>query len=131
MGEARLAQLHQFRGRVSRGSFAGYVGVFAEPQTEEAEKRLQAFVETNDGFELAEIDFKLRGPGDLFGTKQHGLPPMHIADLRTDTELLDEARQDAQLIIRADPELSNPDYTRIRKMLMKRYGEVIELGGVG
>ena len=126
-----LAQLHQFRGRVSRGSFAGYVGVFAAAQTPESEERLQAFVEINDGFKLAEIDFKLRGPGDLFGTRQHGLPPLRVADLRTDGDLLEEARQDAKRITQNDPELRNPDYARLRRMVIARYGAVMELGDVG
>ena len=67
-----LAQLHQLRGRISRGRHPGFCCVFADPQTEEAQKRLDAFTSTTDGFRLAELDFEIRGPGDLFGTKQHG-----------------------------------------------------------
>ena len=69
-----LAQLHQMRGRVSRGVHPGYVCVFAELKTEQARQRLEAFSRSNDGFELAEIDFRLRGPGSLFSLQQHGLP---------------------------------------------------------
>ena len=65
-----LAQLHQFRGRISRGTFPGFCCVFGDPQTDESRERLKAFVATTDGFELAETDFKLRGPGDIFGTRQ-------------------------------------------------------------
>ena len=79
-----LAQLHQLRGRISRGKFPGFCCVFGDPQTEESRERLKAFVASTDGFELAETDFKLRGPGDIFGTKQHGLPPLRIADLLRD-----------------------------------------------
>jgi ATP-dependent DNA helicase RecG len=84
-----LAQLHQLRGRVSRGSHPGYVCVFASPATDEAVQRMDAFTRTTDGFELAEIDFQLRGPGDLFGTRQHGLPPLRIADMVRDVAVLE------------------------------------------
>lgn len=126
-----LAQLHQLRGRISRGSHPGYLCVFANPQTDDGVKRLDAFTRTTDGFELAEIDFELRGPGDLFGSKQHGLPPLRIADLTRDKAILDEARRDAQALIAADPDLTHPSYSRLRKMVLTRYGEALELGDVG
>ncbi|MDX1946820.1 MAG: ATP-dependent DNA helicase RecG [Pirellulaceae bacterium] len=126
-----LAQLHQLRGRISRGSHAGYLCVFANPQTDEAEQRLEALTKTSDGFELAEIDFRLRGPGDLFGTRQHGLPPLRIADLSRDVAVVEEARRDAQALVQADPELTNPAYARLRRMVLFRYGEALDLGDVG
>ncbi len=126
-----LAQLHQLRGRISRGSFPGFCCVFAEAAGEESAERLRAFTSTTDGFELAETDFALRGPGDLFGTRQHGLPPLMIADLRRDTELLDEARRDAQALAIADPGLAKSDNARLRRMMMVRYGKALELGDVG
>jgi len=126
-----LAQLHQLRGRISRGRFPGFCTVFADPQTEESQQRLNAFVSSTDGFELAETDFRIRGPGELFGTRQHGLPPFRIADLIRDAKLLDEARRDAQALVIADPGLANPEHARLRRMMLLRYGEALELGDVG
>jgi ATP-dependent DNA helicase RecG len=126
-----LAQLHQLRGRISRGVHAGHLCVFAESESEEAQERLKAFCSTNDGFELAELDFKLRGPGDLFSIRQHGLPPLRIADVLRDSGLLEEARKDAQAITSMDAELTAPEYAKLRRMVMSRYGEALELGDVG
>jgi ATP-dependent DNA helicase RecG len=126
-----LAQLHQLRGRISRGKYPGYVTVFADPQTESSKARLQAFVEHTDGFHLAEVDFSLRGPGDLLGTRQHGLPPLRVADLRSDTEQLEKARADARQLIADDPLLNNPLYAKLRRQVLIRYGKVLELGDVG
>lgn len=126
-----LAQLHQLRGRISRGSHPGYLCVFASPSTDDAVKRLDAFTKSTDGFELAEIDFQLRGPGDLFGTKQHGLPPLRIADLQRDGALVEEARAAAQDLINIDPDLLRPEFARLRRMVLHRYGEALDLGDVG
>jgi ATP-dependent DNA helicase RecG len=126
-----LAQLHQLRGRISRGSLPGFCGVFADPQTDESEKRLKAFQSTTDGFRLAEIDFALRGPGELLGSRQHGLPPFRIADLLRDSEILEEARRDAQALVAADPGLSLPDHGRLRRQVLTRYGQALDLADVG
>jgi ATP-dependent DNA helicase RecG len=126
-----LAQLHQLRGRISRGAHPGYLCVFATPASDEAQERLDAFTKTSDGFELAELDFRLRGPGDLFGTKQHGLPPLRIADLSRDMPVVEEARNAAQALIQADPDLANPALARLRRMVFHRYGEALDLGDVG
>jgi ATP-dependent DNA helicase RecG len=126
-----LAQLHQLRGRISRGSHPGYLCVFANPQSDESQERLEALTKSSDGFELAEIDFKLRGPGDLFGTKQHGLPPLRIADLTRDVPVVEEARRDAQAMVAADPNLQDPAYARLWRMVIHRYGEALDLGDVG
>jgi ATP-dependent DNA helicase RecG len=126
-----LAQLHQLRGRVSRGAQAGFCCVFSDAENEQAKKRLEAFVGTTDGFRLAEIDFELRGPGDLLGTRQHGLPPLRIADLARDAAVLEEARRDAQQLVALDPGLTRPEHERLRTMTLKRYGRVLELGDVG
>jgi len=126
-----LAQLHQLRGRVSRGKFPGFCSIFAEELTEESQKRLDAFVATNDGFRLAELDFEIRGPGELFGTRQHGLPPFRIADLARDAAILEEARRDARALVAADPGLALEEHTRLRRMVLARYGKALDLADVG
>jgi ATP-dependent DNA helicase RecG len=126
-----LAQLHQLRGRISRGAHPGFCTVFAEPRTEEAIRRLEAFVSTTDGFRLAELDFELRGPGHLLGTRQHGLPPFRIADMVRDAAVLQEARRDAQQLVAADPDLAQPQHARLKKMATRRYGSALDLADVG
>jgi ATP-dependent DNA helicase RecG len=127
-----LAQLHQLRGRVGRGAFPGFCAVLIREETsEQSQTRLSAFASTSDGFELAEIDFGLRGPGDLFGTQQHGLPPLRIADLRRDQRVLDEARQAAEKLFAADPGLARAENARLRRQMLVRYGEALELSDVG
>lgn len=126
-----LSQLHQMRGRVSRGSYPGYCSLFAEGANEAALERLQAFVGTNDGFKLAELDLKLRGSGDILGTRQHGLPPLRVADLQRDLAVLEETRRDAQAMVEADPGLAQERHAKLRRMVLTRYGQVLELGDVG
>ena len=106
--------------------------MFADPQSDEAQRaaggvrhddrRLRSWPRPTS---------QLRGPGELFGTRQHGLPPLRIADLVRDTELLDEARRDAQALVAADPGLAQPEHARLRRMTLSRYGKVLELGDVG
>jgi len=126
-----LTQLHQLRGRISRGKHPGYCTLFADAKTEEAQERLKAMTSTTDGFKLAETDFSLRGPGELFGTRQHGMPTLLIADLHRDRPLLEEARRDAQALILTDPTLADEPFGLLRRMVLKRYGKVLELGDVG
>ncbi len=89
------------------------------------------FTETTDGFELAEMDFEIRGPGDLFGTQQHGLPPLRVADLTRDREILEEARRKAQQLFAADPGLKQPEHARLRRQMLIRYGNALDLSDVG
>ncbi|MDO4569871.1 MAG: ATP-dependent DNA helicase RecG [Planctomycetia bacterium] len=126
-----LAQLHQLRGRIARGTQPGFCCIFASKPKEESLERLNIFTKTTDGFELAEADFRLRGPGNLFGSQQHGLPPFHIADLFRDQEILEEARRCARDLLKDDPGLANPDFRRIRRLMLKRYGKALDLGDVG
>ena len=126
-----LAQLHQLRGRVSRGSFAGHVCVFTDAEgLPEENERLRVLAETDDGFALAEADFRLRGPGDLMGTRQSGLPPLRIADPLRDEAVLQIARRLAQDLVDADPHLEAPHFDRLRTQVLRRYGSVLDLGDV-
>jgi ATP-dependent DNA helicase RecG len=119
------------RGRICRGAQPGYCAVFTDVESPEARERLEGFVATDDGFRLAEIDFELRGPGDLLGTRQHGLPPLRIADLVRDAAVLDEVRRDAQQLVAAESTLSQPEFALLRQMVLRRYGHVLDLGDVG
>ena len=127
-----LAQLHQLRGRVGRGAFAGFCGVLVREELDEgARARFEAFASTTDGFKLAEMDFQLRGPGDLFSTQQHGLPPLRIADLRRDQEVVAEARIAAEQLFASDPGLHDAEHHRLRRQMLARYGRALELSDVG
>ena len=127
-----LSQLHQLRGRVGRGRHAGVCGLLLGGDlSEAARERLDAFAATSDGFELAEIDFRLRGPGDLFGDRQSGLPPLRIADLSRDREVLEEARTAAAELFARDPGLKAPEHALLRRQMLRRYGASLELGDVG
>jgi ATP-dependent DNA helicase RecG len=101
-----LAQLHQLRGRVGRGEHPSYCVLVGEPKSVESWRRLRIMEETCDGFRIAEEDFKIRGPGNIFGTEQSGLPPLCFASLETDYELLKLARTDAARFIKEDPTLA-------------------------
>src|SRR5205085_4342901 len=87
-----LSQLHQLRGRVGRGTETSYCLLISDPTNETAEARLKAMTRTNDGFEIAEMDLRLRGPGQFFGTCQHGLPEFKLADLTSEMGLLQQAK---------------------------------------
>lgn len=133
-----LSQLHQLRGRVARGSHPGYVCAVASPDNEQNDEkqppeheRLKAFEQCDDGFELAELDLQMRGPGDLLGTSQSGLPRLRIADLVQDEELLLLARQVARDVLEESPMLEGEQFTLLKKQTLNRYGEGMQLSDIG
>jgi ATP-dependent DNA helicase RecG len=131
-----LASLHQLRGRIGRGTgdYSGGKPVcafIAEPTTEESQKRMAAIAATSDGFKIAEADLTIRGMGDFFGTRQHGLPPLRVAKIPDDMELLQMARRDAAEMASRDPTLSEPRHERLRKVLVQQFGEALSLIDVG
>ena len=109
-----LSQLHQLRGRVGRGKAKSYCVLFNQGGAE-AEERLDVLKNTNDGFKISSEDLRLRGPGDFFGSRQHGLPEMRLADLRGDMETLSAAQKQAELVLRDDPELALPEHAELRR----------------
>ena len=126
-----LSQLHQLRGRVSRGKHPGYVCLFASEDNAEQNERLTAFSETENGFDLAQKDLEIRGPGNLFSSQQSGFPPLMIADLIRDTETLQRAFADARMLIHESPTLEGDDFARLRQLVTARYGKSLEISDVG
>lgn len=124
-----LSQLHQLRGRIGRGRHRSYCLLFGEGGTEEAEMRLRVMATTTDGFKIAEEDLKIRGPGEFFGTRQHGLPEFVFADIVEDWKLLQSARKDAFALVERDPLLSE-HRGLYGKVLLKYRGrlDLIEVG---
>ena len=126
-----LAQLHQLRGRIGRGSELSYCLLFGNPKTNEARERLKIMTKTCDGFKIAEIDFKLRGPGEFFGTRQHGLPELKISDLIKDFPILKQARSDAFEIVSKDPHLTQETHQKIRQKVLETFKDKLELISIG
>ena len=126
-----LAQLHQLRGRVGRGSTQSLCVFLGESTTDDGKQRLEAIGNTDDGFVIAETDLRIRGPGEVFGSRQSGLPPFQIANLATDGELLRVAREDAHAWIEKDPELGAPGVAALKNKLWLTYGKALGLGDVG
>ncbi|MRR13644.1 DNA helicase RecG, partial [bacterium] len=119
-----LAQLHQLRGRVGRGEAPGQVLLFADPKTPEGIARMEAIVATDDGFELAEYDLRLRGEGEVLGDRQSGLPGLRLASLAADQDLLEMSRHDAERLIERDPHLTAPEHVPLRADAYARVGSV-------
>ncbi len=119
-----LSQLHQLRGRVGRGSRQSFCIFYGADRGAEARERLSTLVHTNDGFVIAQKDLEMRGAGDFFGTRQHGLPPMKMANLAGDTRLLEQARQEAEALLEQDPELEGQPLLKAKvQKLFSQYGE--------
>jgi len=112
-----LAQLHQLRGRIGRGNHQSYCILMTDTKDPLALAKLSVLEKTNDGFEIAEADLRFRGPGDLLGTAQSGLPPLRLADLLQDADLLDEARGVARTILDRDPGLQSAANQRFLRIV--------------
>lgn len=115
-----LSQLHQLRGRVGRGKAKSTCVLVTDAKGDEAQARMRIMCETTDGFKIADEDLKLRGPGDFFGTRQHGLPKLRIADIMTDTKILMETQELAKEIITTDKDMTKPEHQEIRKQVKKK-----------
>lgn len=110
-----LAQLHQLRGRVGRSEHQSFCILIANPKSEDGQRRMEIMARTTNGFIIAEEDLKIRGPGEIFGTRQSGAPSFRVADLVKDMRLLEVARQEAFRILEQDPELSQPAHATLRE----------------
>jgi ATP-dependent DNA helicase RecG len=142
-----LAQLHQLRGRVGRGSHQSYCLLMAaglkraegplgrrsregEESVSTARERLEALLRSNDGFVIAEEDLRIRGPGEFFGLRQWGMPEFRVANIVRDGDLLQQARQEAFLLLRLDPGLTAPSHRAVREEMLKKWDKKLELGSV-
>jgi len=116
-----LSQLHQLRGRVGRGAYESYCVLFRGAAGDVSRERLEIMRSTNDGFVIAEEDLKLRGPGDFFGSRQHGLPELRIANFATDLIMLSRAQNAADGILSADPELEAPEHRKLAEQIERLF----------
>lgn len=119
-----LSQLHQLRGRVGRGTEKSTCILVSDAQNEEALKRLQVMCMTNDGFRIADEDLRLRGPGDFFGARQHGLPELKIADMSADFGLLKQAQNAALELLAEDPHLEQPEHKGVRAQVHQLFSSL-------
>lgn len=122
-----LAQLHQLRGRVGRGAAQSYCYLICHNESEVAMERNKIMCQTTDGFEIAEADLRLRGPGEIFGTRQHGLPEMRISDIIRHADVLEKCKDAAKKILDEDPTLSKACYGSLKKRVEKMFGKEIKL----
>jgi ATP-dependent DNA helicase RecG len=125
-----LSQLHQLRGRVGRGAEASYCILLGDVSPDVAQ-RLSVFTGTEDGFEIARADLRLRGMGDLFGERQSGVPTFRIADPIRDETLNEQARIAAEQLLSVDPALERAEHAGMRRVLGERYARSLELFRVG
>ncbi|MCP4512143.1 MAG: ATP-dependent DNA helicase RecG, partial [Fuerstiella sp.] len=125
-----LAQLHQLRGRICRGSFQGYCFLISDADTQEANERLKAMEESSDGFKLAETDAQLRGPGDVLGTRQSGALPLRVANPIRDIQILQVARRMAHDLVRTG-DFDSPEYQALKNIVLERFAHVLDLPQTG
>ena len=116
-----LSQLHQLRGRVGRGKHKSYCVMVSDADGEEVRARLKIMTQTNDGFKISEEDLRLRGPGDFFGSRQHGLPEMHVADLCADVNIMQTAQKEASQLLLDDPELENAENAALKERINRLF----------
>ena len=116
-----LSQLHQLRGRVGRGRHKSYCILVSDNDSPEVRARLGILCKTGDGFKISEEDLRLRGPGDFFGSRQHGLPEMHVADLGANVNVLQLAQDESRRLLEADPQLERPEHRLLRERVDKLY----------
>ncbi len=126
-----LSQLHQLRGRVGRGRADSFCILISDSQTEEASARMEAMVKYNDGFHIAEQDLKIRGPGEFFGRRQHGLAELRLANPFTQLQILHHARQEAAKILETDPMLQSSKLLPLKERLKNRFPEYEKLSLIG
>ena len=122
-----LSQLHQLRGRVGRGQHQSYCVLVTSSHSDSVKERLGVMRATNDGFKIAEADLKQRGPGDFFGSRQHGLPQLHVADLAGDMAVLEQARLAAHNLLARDPGLTAPAHRPVRERVNALFEEQADI----
>jgi ATP-dependent DNA helicase RecG len=126
-----LAQLHQLRGRIGRGGAASQCLLLSDADSPQAQARLAAMAEYSDGFRIAEEDLRIRGPGEFFGSRQHGLSELRIADPLSQMRLLKSAREEALKLVAADPALAKRQNIALKEKLLQRFPEYGRLMMVG
>ena len=122
-----LAQLHQLRGRVGRGRHQSYCMLITAGESDVAQQRAAIMERSSDGFYIAEEDLRIRGPGEIFGMRQHGLPDLNISDLVRHADILGHARDTAETIMNEDPLLERPENAPLKRRVTKLFGEDIQL----
>jgi ATP-dependent DNA helicase RecG len=123
-----LAQLHQLRGRVGRGGEQSYCVLITDSASEDARARAKTLVETDDGFRIAEMDLSMRGPGELFGVRQHGVPALRLADLSRHMRIAEKTKAAAREILSEDPMLVKPENRAFGDRVESLFRDVTEVG---
>ena len=126
-----LAQLHQLRGRIGRSSHQSYCLLFGIQKSTESRQRIKTMLETNDGFKIAEEDLKIRGPGEFFGTRQHGLPEFKIGDIINDYDIIKLAREDAFELVKEGNKSKSSKKHILLKRIMERFKDKLDLINTG